>query len=208
MNYDKLSELYDAIFGERFYRRYERFIRRATGLRKGRLLDVACGTGRLGARFPTFEVVGVDRSRGMLARAKKRGLTTRRASIESFRVHGKFDAATCTFDSLNHLKSLSGVFRCVGRSLKPGGFFIFDINTPFKINAICPSYRGRQFKIGSAEVFWLSDSAPNRWKSRITIFQRGRRFEEISRHPAFGSVWQAHLPPLEFAAGRRAVQYQ
>jgi SAM-dependent methyltransferase len=184
-NYDKLSEIYDRIFGERFYRDYERFIRKATGLRRGRLLDVACGTGRLGARFPEFEVVGVDRSRGMLGRAKKRGLITKRASIESFRVPGAFDLAACTFDSLNHLKSLSGVFRSVARALKPGGFFVFDINTPFKINAVCPSYRGRRFTIGDTEVFWLSESAPNRWTSRLTMFQRGRRYEETIEERAF-----------------------
>lgn len=184
-DYDALCEIYDRIFGERFYRQYERFIRRATGLRRGRMLDVACGTGRLGARFRSFDVVGVDRSRGMLARAQKRGLTVRRASIERFRVPGLFDLATCTFDSLNHLKSLSGVFRSVSRALKPGGFFIFDINTPFKINTICPSYRGRRFKVGSTEVFWLSDSAPNRWRSRITMFRRGRRFQAAIEERAF-----------------------
>lgn len=187
-NYDKLSEIYDRIFGERFYRDYERFIRKSTGLRRGRMLDVACGTGRLGARFSAFDVVGVDRSPGMLSKAKKRGLTVKRSSIESFRVPGAFDLATCTFDSLNHLKKLSGVFRSVSRALKPGGYFLFDINTPFKINTICPSYRGRQFKIGATEVFWLSNSSPNRWRSRLTIFQNGQRFEETIEERSFSKT--------------------
>lgn len=185
--YDKLASIYDGLFAEPYYRQYERFIGRATRLRGGRALDVACGTGRLGARLIRrgFEVTGVDRSAAMLARAKRRGLRVRRASLGSFRVPGRFDLATCTFDSLNHLSSLAGVFRSVARALAPGGWFLFDLNTPFKINAVCPSYRARRFRRGGCEIFWLHEIARDRWMSRITIFEGSRRYEETIRERCF-----------------------
>jgi SAM-dependent methyltransferase len=185
--YEKLADLYDRIFSdESYYRRYERFILRATGLRRGRVLDLACGTGRLGARLIRrgFDVTGVDRSPAMLARARRRGLAVHRGSIESFRLSG-FDLAVCTFDSLNHLDRLDRVFSCASRALRPGGWFVFDLNTPYKINVVCAGYRGRRFRVGRAEVFWLNESAPDRWTSHLYIFDDGRRFEETIRERAF-----------------------
>lgn len=186
--YDRLARVYDRLFAEPYYRDYERFILRACPLRSGRALDVACGTGRLGARLRRrgFEVTGVDRSAGMLARARRRGLRVVRGAIESFRVREPFELAVCSFDSLNHLKSLGNAFRRVSRALRPGGFFIFDLNTPFKINQVCPSYRGRRFRAGPYEIFWLNETSPDRWTSRIVMFGRdGARFEETIHERCF-----------------------
>lgn len=44
----------------------------------------------------------------------------------------QFDLATCWFDSLNYLlefDDLTRVFAGVSRALKPGGMFLFDMNT-------------------------------------------------------------------------------
>jgi len=46
------------------------------------------------------------------------------------------DAAISTLDSLNYLTSerdLKETFRRVYRWLKPGGLFLFDVNTPYKL---------------------------------------------------------------------------
>jgi SAM-dependent methyltransferase len=189
--YDALSHFYDSIFHESYYRDYERFVLGTTGLRGGRVLDLACGTGRLGARLRRrgFQVTGVDRSPGMLERARCRGLKVVRSSIESFRHPPAFDLALCTFDSLNHLPRLDRAFRAAASALAPGGRFVFDLNTPHKINVLCPAFRARHFRTGRFEVFWLSESAPDLWTSRIVIFEsvRGRllRFEETLRERCF-----------------------
>ena len=42
-----------------------------------------------------------------------------------------YHAALCTFDSLNHIRNLTGlesVFQCVFKALRPQGIFVFDIN--------------------------------------------------------------------------------
>ncbi|WP_322489792.1 class I SAM-dependent methyltransferase [Chloroflexus sp.] len=110
-----------------------------------RVLDLACGTGAaalvLAAAGAT--VVGVDGSPAMLAiaraQARQRGLVIEwieadiRALPDDARLPpASFDLCTCLFDSLNHLTDdddLVKVCRAVGRLLRPGGQFIFDLNT-------------------------------------------------------------------------------
>ncbi len=110
-----------------------------------RTLDLACGTGAaalvLAAAGAT--VVGVDSSPAMLAIAREQA-HQRRLAIEWIEAdiralpddprlpQGSFDLCTCLFDSLNHLTDdddLAKVCRAVGRLLRPGGQFIFDLNT-------------------------------------------------------------------------------
>jgi SAM-dependent methyltransferase len=113
--------------------------------RPRRVLDLACGTGAAALVFAAAgaTVVGVDASAAMLAiardQAHQRGLTVEwieadiRALPDDPRLQpGSFDLCTCLFDSLNHLTEdgdLANVCRSVGKLLRPGGQFIFDLNT-------------------------------------------------------------------------------
>lgn len=195
MTYSKLAELYDQIFpDERFYRAYGRMIARLCrrfGVQPHRILDAACGTGRLARYLPGEIVEGVDASATMRRIASRR-LRVRTGTL--FRLPtGRYDLVTCTFDSLNHLprRGLARAFRAARRALRPGGLYIFDLNSEYKINRICPSYLGRRFRIDSCEVFWLSRSSKDRWESSITIFERAgrgglwRRFEDRIVERAF-----------------------
>src|ERR1022692_856425 len=88
--------------------------------RKGRVLDVCCGTGYLAALLTArgYRVTGIDASAEMIAHARR------------FRVLGKFDAAVSTFDSLNHILSeqdLQAAFQRTAAALKPGAPFAFDM---------------------------------------------------------------------------------
>lgn len=177
--YDALAPLYDRIFGdESFYRRYGRFVRRICrerGLRPRRVLDVACGTGRL-AKYLPGDVYGIDASPAMLRIAAGR-LHARRGFMTRFRVSSPFDLILCTFDSLNHLtqRQLGPAFACVRRALAPRGLYIFDVSSDFRIRQICPAFLGRRFRVRRCEVFWISRSRPGKWESRITVFEpRGR----------------------------------
>jgi SAM-dependent methyltransferase len=175
VTYRKLAEIYDQVFAdEGFYRRYGRLVRRICrtfDVRPARTLDIACGTGRL-ARYLPGETEGIDESASMVRIARRR-MRAHRGTMTRFRVRRPVDLAVCTFDALNHLRKpeLVKAFRCVRRSLRAGGLYIFDLNTDVKINAICPSYLGRQFRAGGCEVFWLNRTSPGRWESRITIFE-------------------------------------
>jgi SAM-dependent methyltransferase len=101
--------------------------------------DLACGTGLLAFEMARrgARVVAVDRHPAMLARARARAARTPRmrvvrGDLRTFRSAAKFDLATCFFDSLNHLErcgDLARAFRTVASLLRPGGIFVFDLNT-------------------------------------------------------------------------------
>jgi len=81
-------------------------------------------------------MVGLDGSRAMLryARANADGVPLVQADVRQFGMRERFDAALCLFDSLNHLLAvdeLSATFRSVFRCLRPGGWFLFDVNTAY-----------------------------------------------------------------------------
>ena len=103
--------------------------------RGARILDLCCGTGytlsELTARG--FEVTGLDRSEEMLGFARRAAPESRLilADARSFELPPVYDAVISTFDSLNHvmtLTDLTAVFGNVYRALVPCGLFLFDMN--------------------------------------------------------------------------------
>ena len=121
------------------------------GLHGHRLLDVACGTGK--SFMPMlgrgYEVTACDISPGMVERARQRsGLEPTDVFVADMRDLprlGEFDLATCLDDSLNYVLSEDELERALAglaRNVRPGGFFIFDLNsltvyeTLFSQNAI------------------------------------------------------------------------
>ena len=106
------------------------------------LLEIACGSGGLLGRFSeSYDVTGLDRSRSMLAIAKKRlpHIRLLRQNMTNFRINRRFDAIVCAFDSINHLHRFADwnkTFRCVAGHLNAGGLFIFDVNTAGKLQRL------------------------------------------------------------------------
>ena len=109
------------------------------GFRGGRVLDVACGTGK--SFTPLLErglaVTACDLSPAMAEHAR------RRHPDGAAEVHvcdmralpgdwGPFEAAFCLDDAINYLleaDELSLAFAAVHRVLAPGGLYVFDVNT-------------------------------------------------------------------------------
>ena len=109
------------------------------GVKKGELLDLACGTGSLSVPLAErgFNVTAADISQDMLtvAAAKSSKVCWLCLDMRSLPFEGEFDAVICGLDSINHLPDLNAVQQCfdgVYRSLKEGGVFAADLNTPFK----------------------------------------------------------------------------
>lgn len=106
------------------------------------VLDLACGTGqtllplaRRGCRCS-----GLDLSPAMLEVARRRAeqenltLQLYQMDMRCFELPEKVDLVTCFHDGLNYLldwSELVATFACVRRVLRPGGLFIFDLNTLF-----------------------------------------------------------------------------
>ncbi|TDJ71041.1 MAG: class I SAM-dependent methyltransferase [Planctomycetota bacterium] len=109
---------------------YERY----AGTRGKRVLEPACGSGRLLVELARrgWSVTGDDRSQPMLAYARERldsaGLvgTLRRNDMADFHTRGRFDLAHCFVSTFKYLlteKAARAHLECIARALKPGGVY-------------------------------------------------------------------------------------
>lgn len=171
------------------------------GTRK--LLDVACGEGSFAVEMARkgWSVTGVDLSEEMLR------LATHRAKHEEVQVNfvkqdmrfidyqNEFDLVTCWFDSLNFLTTqddLQSAFNSISRSLKPNGWFLFDMNT---IHGLAVGWQKERYYIQQENSDLLElhcssfDYERNLASLRITWFIKAgklwERFEEIFVERAF-----------------------
>ena len=107
----------------------------------GRLLDLGCGTGRLGRHFGPngFESVGVDLSEEMLAVAEVQKASERerfaKANLvvlpEEFR---DFEYAACMFSTLGMIhgsENRAAVLSNAHRALRPGGRFVLHVHNRY-----------------------------------------------------------------------------
>lgn len=101
------------------------------------VLDLCCGTGTLARRLAArgYITTGIDSSHGMLAIAREKvpEATFFQAEAAAFAVKRRADAVVCVFDSLNNVmepEPLARAFSNVRAALRPGGCFVFDINSP------------------------------------------------------------------------------
>lgn len=103
----------------------------------GRLIDLGCGTGRLGRHFAGrgFECVGVDLSEEMLAKARENGpgVTFVTANLVDLAPipDASFDYAACLFSTLGMVRGEGhrlAALRSAFRVLKPGGRFVLHVH--------------------------------------------------------------------------------
>src|SRR3954452_21644513 len=141
MAYEAMAPYYDAFTANYAHQAWleglERELRRL-GLTGTRVLDVACGTGK--SSLPLlelgYEVSACDVSPTMVAIARERlGLPEDRVFVADMRrlpALEQFDAVTCLDDAVNYLLTEGDVratFAGIGRALRPGGLFAFDVNS-------------------------------------------------------------------------------
>ena len=145
--YGALASSYDALMADGAYRRRADFLERlfrGSRIPVRSVLDLACGTGTIACLLAErgYEVIATDGSEEMLtqAAAKAAGLESPPLFIHQamprLRLLQPVDAVVSTLDSLNYLTragDLRETFRRVYRWLRPGGQFIFDVNTPHKL---------------------------------------------------------------------------
>ncbi|MFK5951215.1 MAG: methyltransferase domain-containing protein [Methylococcales bacterium] len=90
-----------------------------------RILDLGCGDGALTADIGKLGAIvhGVDSSRSMIDKAKKRGLSAEVMSGDKLSFSNEFDAVF-TNAALHWIKNSGEVIRGVSNSLKAGGRFV------------------------------------------------------------------------------------
>ena len=145
-------------------------------------------------------MIGVDRSPEMLAQAaeKNRGVSPVEPiflcqSMEKLDLYGTIDACVCCLDSVNYVtdpKKLERAFARVRLFLMPGGLFLFDVNTPEKLEGL----DGQVFLDETEDTYcvWRAE-----WSRRgrtcsyfMDLFRREenglwRREEELHRERAY-----------------------
>ena len=148
--YGALAKSYDRLTGDVDYRDFVDFaheILKKENLSPRTVADLACGTGSatriLGEMG--YEVTAVDLSEEMLTVAmdkcadlEKMPLFVHQSLQELWLPRG-VDMAVCFLDSLDYIldpQDCAEAIRRVYKALNPGGIFIFDVNTPEKLQAM------------------------------------------------------------------------
>lgn len=147
-SYDALAASYDGLMADGGYRKRAEWLDRQ--LKKSAIpvhtvLDLACGTGTISCLLAQkgYQVTATDGSEEMLTQAMQKAAALEgrpplflHQTMPRLRLLEPVDAAVSTLDSLNYLtreKDIRETFCGVYRWLKPGGMFIFDVNTPYKL---------------------------------------------------------------------------
>lgn len=144
--YGAFAEYYDSLTSNVSYdetAKYVADILDENGIKKGILLDLACGTGTMSVQMAKrgYEVIGIDNSPEMLSEAREKVCESGEdilflcQDMCDIDLYGTVECTICLLDSLNHLESeeeLLSAFKGVSLFTVPGGLFIFDVNTQYK----------------------------------------------------------------------------
>jgi len=144
------------------------------GLRKGRLLDIGCGTGR--AFEPMlrrgWEILGCDLTPGMLAQARRKfgdAVPLEVADIRALPVFGEFELVWALNDVINYLVGDDDLERALAgmrANLASGGLVLFDANTLSLFEASFASGDDEGMSVGE----W-------RWVGQEEAVEAGATFE-------------------------------
>lgn len=130
------------------------------------ILDMACGTGSLTLEMAKrgYDMIGIDMSSDMLSCAMDKSAQAGLSPLwvcqdmRAFELYGTMDAILCSMDSLNYItngEDMEQVFTLVRNYLNPGGLFIFDMNTPYKLEHV----------LGDNLFYEIRDDVTYLWKT-------------------------------------------
>jgi Methyltransferase domain. len=164
--YRRFAEVYDRLTQDIRYDKWADYLESAFlkfGKKPGLVLELACGTGSLTVELAKrgYDMIGLDLSCDMLSQAKEKSLKHGldilfiNQDMRSFELYGTVDAVICMLDSINYItekSDLERVFSLIHMYLNPGGIFIFDINSEYKLSRILA---GNTFYEISEDVAWI-----------------------------------------------------
>lgn len=195
--YDKL--MHDVDYGK--WADYIEAIFAANGLKPSLVLDLGCGTGSFCMEMTGrgYEMIGIDGSADMLSCAKTKAVNGGldilylNQDIADFELYGTVDAIVCLMDTVNyitHKKDVSRLFKLVKNYLNPGGLFIFDINSDYKLEHILGN--NIFYEVNDEVTYIWANSYDRRTKIcefDLTFFAREgdtyRRYDEVHFERAF-----------------------
>lgn len=168
------AELYDIFYSDKPYDAEALFVHQCleqySDGPKGRLLELACGTGSHAFALEKlgYQIVATDYSPDILAAARRKAerlsssVDFRHQDMTKLDVAGRpFDAVVCLFDSIGYVatnEALLKVLRGVYEHLRPGGLFIFEF---WHAAAMLRNYdplRIRRWTIPEGELLRISET--------------------------------------------------
>ena len=169
MSYGRFAYVYDFLMSEVPYDKWiNLFISKKEqyNINGSKVLDVACGTGEFSVRLAQkgYTVTGIDLSDEMLAIAKAKadqyGVTIPfyQQNMIELDTGNQYDSIVIFCDSLNYLHSETDVqstFQRVYEQLQPGGLFMFDVHSVFKMEHV---FAGQTFADVQDEVSYIWNS--------------------------------------------------
>jgi SAM-dependent methyltransferase len=207
--YDKVAGFYDAGFSDPDDPVLTALLNLLGPLRGRRVLDLACGHGRVAREVARLgaTVVGVDLSSALLDKARARedadSLGIRYVHADAAAVpeldDESFDSVLCNF-GLADIDDLDGSLATVQRVVKAGGSFIFSILHPCfagtaNVAGTWPS-DGRYHD----EVFWIADSGYSTLRRQVGANHRtlSTYINTLSRHRLVVTAMSEPSAPAEW----------
>jgi SAM-dependent methyltransferase len=166
------------------------------------VLDMACGTGNLTLELAKrgYDMIGIDMSSDMLSCAMEKSAECGISPLwvcqdmRAFELYGTMDVILCTMDSMNYIENASDmkqVLDLVKNYLNPGGLFIFDMNTPYKLEHVLGNNLFYEIR-DDITYLWRNEYLPKEKKCifDLTFFVREaediyRRLEEEQQQKAW-----------------------
>ena len=190
VSYDRLTNDVDYEAVVAFYKE----ILAKEGLKPRTAVDLACGTGSVAMLLAQegLKVTAVDISEDMLTVASQKSAGMENPPrfvcqpLQNLWLPRGVDLAVCALDSLDYItnpKDCTQAIKRIYKALNPGGIFIFDVNTPEKLQAM----DGQVFLDEDDDVYcvWRGefDKKTNICSYGMDLFQREgqcwhRSFEE------------------------------
>lgn len=146
--YNKFASLYDDLINDVDYQKWADYyfkIFERYGLKPQLGLDLGCGTGNMTLELSKrgVDMTGVDISEDMLMVAREKSenenILYLNQDMTEFELYGTVSFVISSLDCINYItdkRDLLKVFKLVNNYLDPGGLFIFDINTDYKLEHI------------------------------------------------------------------------
>ncbi|MEW9667321.1 class I SAM-dependent methyltransferase [Ammoniphilus sp. 3BR4] len=218
ISYQHLAQVYDRLMTEAPYDQWIDYAQRIWAGRQQKpvkVADLACGTGSISIPLAGlgYEVTGIDLSEEMLAvtydKAREKSLSIQllHQDMRDLALPYEVDAIVSFCDSLNYLTEPGDIlqtFRRVHQALKPGGVFLFDVHSIYKINHV---FADQTFTLVEDDICYIWDCSlvgEEKVTHDLTIFvkegQLYKRFEEM--HVQQGYSHEAIVGWLEEAGFR------
>jgi SAM-dependent methyltransferase len=210
--FNAVAPYYDEIMSVVPYRQWVQYLRRILkrrGWQPQTVLDVACGTGTVALLLAEegISVTGIDLAPGMIEAARRKARQTRLpvdflvADATALDFAPTFDLAISLFDSLNYILSTRGfrdALASVHGSLRPGGGFVFDLNSEYALEKNLFSQDNLWDKTADVKHIWRAHYNARTRVATIDMeffLSDGRVFHEVHKERA-----HRHADVLTFLA--------